>query len=80
MQENTKKSESKTRLSKITFPIKEADLNNLEDIESHKLPQKYRRSIKIVYCSILKQLLEITDRIFVNRNVNLANIQYFGCK
>jgi len=51
-------------INSLSIPPTEKELEQFVTVESDRLPRKYTR--------------EINSRIFVNRSVNLDNIQYFG--
>ena len=48
----------------ISFPVSSSELKKLDSSIDYELPEKYRRPVE--------------HRIFVNRTVNLDNIEYYG--
>jgi hypothetical protein len=52
-------------IEEISSPPTESELTHMQTTKPAALPEKFRR--------------DIHSRIFVNRSVNLENIEYFGC-
>lgn len=52
-------------INSLSTPPTEEELEKFTPVDPDTLPRKYTR--------------EINSRIFVNRSVNLDNIEYFGC-